>query len=127
MSPIEQFIGYSCGLVIICIYIWIGVTLHLAHTKMDFILEHLKNCKAIRARSPLRHGGTWGKLMLIGGISGIVTFPGFYLKRGELSLDDLQAFPKPLRRKLIIMHWSALGLMATMILLVSIDSSGLFY
>ncbi|CAI8845496.1 MULTISPECIES: hypothetical protein [Pseudomonas] len=127
MNRTEIVIGYSSGVVLIAMCIWIALMLHVAYTKMDFILEHLKNCKAIMARVPLRHGGAWGKLMLIGGISGIITFPGFYLKRGELSLDDLQAFPKLLKRKFIIMHWSALGLMAALILLVSIDSSGLFY
>lgn len=127
MNPIEQFIGYSCGLVIVCLYVWIGVTLHLAYTKLDLILEHLKNCTAINIRTPLRHGGPWGKLMLVGGISGIMTFPGFHLKRGELSLDDLQTFPHLLKRKLIILHWSVLGLLAALVLLVLIDSSGFIY
>lgn len=127
MNSIETVVGYSSGAVLIAMSIWIVVMLDVAYTKMDFILEHLKNCTAIRARVPLRHGGPWGKLMLIGGISGIITFPGFYLKRGELSLDDLLAFPDVLKRKLIFMHWSALGLMAALTLLVLIGKSGLFY
>ncbi|WP_392888060.1 hypothetical protein ACF6ZU_25275 [Pseudomonas migulae] len=127
MNRIETVIGYSSGAVLIAMFIWIVVMLHAAYTKMDFILEHLKNSSAIRTRVPLRHSGPWGKLMLIGGISGIITFPGFYLKRGELSSDDLKFFPNPLKRKLIIMHWSALGLMAALTLLVLIGRSGLFY
>lgn len=127
MNPIAQFVGYSCGAVIVCLYIWIGVTLHIAYTKLDLILEHLKNCTAIMNRVPLRHGGPWGKLMLVGGISGIIAFPGFYLNRGELSPDDLRIFPQLLKRKLIILHWSVLGLLAALVVLVLIDSSGLFY
>lgn len=127
MNRIELVIGYSFGIVLMGMCIWIALMLHVAYTKMDFILEHLKHCKAIMARVPLRHGGPWGKLMLMGGVSGIITFPGFYLKRGELSPDDLAAFPSPLRRKIIIMHWSALGLFATLALLVLIRHSGLLF
>lgn len=127
MNSVETVIAYSSGAVLIAMSVWIAVMLYVAYTKMDFILGHLKHCTAIRVRVPLRHGGPWGKLMLIGGISGIITFPGFYLKRGEMSLDDLQAFPSVLKRRLIFMHWSALGLMAALTLLVLFGKSGLFY
>ncbi|MCU0121764.1 hypothetical protein N8H74_26180 [Pseudomonas sp. B2M1-30] len=95
--------------------VWIGVCLHLGYTKMDLMLEHLKNCQAIMTRAPLRHGGPWGKLLLVGGISGIVTFPKFYLKRGELSSEDLASFPAALKRKLAVLQWSVIGLLLVMI------------
>ncbi|WP_426157885.1 hypothetical protein [Pseudomonas sp. TSRC2-2] len=95
--------------------LWIGVCLHLAYSKLDLMLEHLKNCSAITTRAPLRHGGPWGKLLLVGGISGIVTFPGFHLKRGELSSEDLASFPAPLKRKLAVLQWSVIGLLLVMI------------
>ncbi|WP_423144599.1 hypothetical protein [Pseudomonas chlororaphis] len=97
--------------------IWIGVALHMAYTKMDELLDHLKNCSAIMARAPLKHGGPWGKLLLIGGISGIVTFPGFYLKRGELSAEDLKNFPALFKRKLAVLQWSVIGLLGFAFLL----------
>ena len=96
------------------VVIWISICLHLAYTKMDLILDHLKNCSAIRARASLQYGGPWGKLLLIGGISGIITFPGFYLKRGELSPEDLASFPLLLKRKLVILQWSVIGLLIVM-------------
>jgi hypothetical protein len=95
--------------------LWIGLCLHLAYTKMDLILEHLKNCSAVTARAPLRHGGPWGKLLLVGGISGIVTFPQFHLKRGELSSEDLASFPASLKRKLVVLQWSIISLLLVMI------------
>ncbi|HCS42179.1 MAG TPA: hypothetical protein DIW52_05045 [Pseudomonas sp.] len=127
MSITQLVVGYLCGIVITSMFIWVGVALHMAYTKMDMMLEHLKNCAAIMVRAPLRHGGPWGKLMLVGGISGIVTFPGFYLKRGELSLDDLQSLPSPIKRKLAILQWSVWGLLIAMALLVAIGESGLLY
>lgn len=95
--------------------LWIGLCLHLAYTKMDLMLEHLKNCSAIMTRAPLRHGGPWGRLLLVGGISGVVTFPKFYLKRGELNSEDLASFPAPLKRKLVVLQWSVIFLLLVMI------------
>lgn len=95
--------------------LWIGVCLHLAYSKMDLMLDHLKNCSAIMTRAPLQHGGPWGKLLLIGGISGLVTFPQFHLKRGELNSEDLARFPAPLKRKLAVLQWSVIGLLLVMI------------
>ncbi|MCF4994634.1 hypothetical protein GIW70_21565 [Pseudomonas syringae] len=97
------------------IFLSIGICLHLAYTKMDLMLDRLKNCSAIMVRTPLRHGGPWGKLLLVGGISGIVTFPNFYLKRGELSSEDLTNFPIALKRKLVTLQWSLIGLLLVMI------------
>ncbi|MFG6203380.1 hypothetical protein [Pseudomonas retamae] len=95
--------------------LWIGVCLHLAYSKMDLMLDHLKNCPAIRSRAPLQHGGPWGKLLLVGGISGLLTFPKFHLKRGELNSEDLARFPAPLKRKLAVLQWSVIGLLLVMI------------
>lgn len=117
MSTTEFIFGYLGGGVLLALLIWIAVALHMAYTKMDLMLEHLKNCSAIMVRAPLRHGGPWGKLLLVGGISGIVTFPSFYLKRGELSSEDLNHFPAALKRKLAIMQWSVIGLLGFAFLL----------
>lgn len=98
------------------IFLWIGICLHLAYTKMDLILEHLKNSSAILVRAPLRHGGPWGKLLLIGGISGIVTFPRFHIKRNTLNPADLEGLPYRLKRTLVRLHHSGIGLMAVMVI-----------
>ncbi|QNH80578.1 hypothetical protein GGD92_08045 [Pseudomonas protegens] len=99
--------------------IWIGVCLHLAYTRMDEILELLKNCSAVMNRAPLRHGGPWGKLLLIGGISGVITFPGVYLKHGGVSVEDLNNFPVRLKRKLAVLQWCVIGLLVMMCVLVA--------
>lgn len=117
MSTAEFIFGYINGVVLLGVLIWIGVALHMGYTKIDIILKHLKNCSAILVKAPLRHGGPWGKLLLIGGISGIITFPGFCLKRGELSTEDLNNFPAPLKRKLAILQWSIIGLLSFSLLL----------
>lgn len=112
MSTAEFIFGYLGGVVVLCTFVWIGVALKIAYANMAAILEHLKNCPAIVARAPLNNGGPWGKLLLIGGISGIVTFPAFYLKRGELNLEDLNNFPALLKRKLVLLQWSVIWLLS---------------
>lgn len=100
---------------IVGLMVWIGACLHLAYTKMDVMLEHLKNSPAITAWAPMRQGGPWGKLLLIGGISGLVTFPGPQLKTGQLSAEDLANFPDDLKRKLIRLYWGVIGLLLIMV------------
>lgn len=99
------------------IFICVGVALHLAYSKKDLMLEHLKNCTAIMIQAPLRNGGPWGKLLLVGWISGIVTFPGYYLRRGGVSVEDLNGFPILLKRKLKCIKLTSIALLASIILL----------
>lgn len=107
------------------ILVCIGVALHMAYTKMDLMLEHLKNCSAVISQTPLRKGGPWGNLLLIGWIAGIVAFPGYYLKHGGVSIEDLRNFPPPLKRKLVALKWAAIVLLAAMILLFILRKSGI--
>lgn len=117
MTFTETLFGYLSGGIVLGTVAWIGFALHTAYTQMDVMLDHLLNCPAVRARAPLRHGGPWGKLLLVGGLSGIVTFPNGLLKRGLLSAEDLRTFPAPLKRKLAVMQWSVIGLLGFAFLL----------
>ncbi|UWF49317.1 hypothetical protein NYP20_29210 [Pseudomonas sp. N3-W] len=107
------------------IFVCIVVALHMAYTKMDLMLEHLKNCSAVMVQAPLRDGGPWGKLLLIGWIAGVVTFSEYYLKHGGASIEDLNNFPAPLKRKLVAIKGAAIALLAALILLFVLRKSGL--
>lgn len=98
------------------IFFWIGICLYLAYTKVDLILSHLKNSPAIKVWAPMREGGPWGKLLLIAGISGLVTFSRFPLEKGQLSADDLASFPADLKRKLIRLQWCSIWLTVVLVL-----------
>lgn len=125
MSTAEYIAGHIAIVIILSLFFFLAVALHMAYTKIDLIVEHLKNCTAIMARAPLKHGEPWGRLLLIGGISGILTFPNFYLKRGELCPEDLKKFSALLKRKLVVMQWAILILVVGMFLLALIGKSGL--
>ena len=125
MNSAEFIVGYLGVIVIVSLLICLAIALHTAYTQIDLILGCLKNCTAIMVRSPLKHGGPWGRLLLIGGISGVLTFPSSYLKRGELCPEDLKKFPALLKRKLVVMQWAILILVVGMFLLALIGKSGL--
>jgi hypothetical protein len=111
---------FDLGGLIICL----GVVFHMAYTKMDLMLGHLKNCSVVSTHAPLKEGGPWGRLLLIGWIAGIVTFPGYYLKNGGVSTEDLMNFPAHLKRRLVVTKWVAIVLLVAMILLFVLRKSG---
>lgn len=124
MNTAELIVGGLCGVVIISMIIWIGIALYIARSKMDVILEHLKNSSAGTRLAALKHGGAWGRLLLVGGASGLVTFTNFYIRRGTLSTEDVTSFPVSLRQKLVWMQWSAIVLLSAMVVLVALGKSG---
>ena len=86
------------------IFVWIGIALHLAYTKMDLMLAHLKHCPAVMIRAPFKDGGPSGRLFVQGAIMGLMTTPRLYLRDGGACAEDLKNFPADLKRKLIILH-----------------------
>lgn len=106
------------------IFIWIGINLHLAYTKMDYMLELLKNSSLIKTLTPLNQGGPWGKFLLVGGIAGVLTFPEMYIKRGTANADDIRNFPPRLKRKLVILHWVCITLLTGLFILFILRKSG---
>ena len=93
MSTAEFFFGHLCGAVLLGVLAWICIALRIAYTKMDLMLRHLKKSSVIAHLTQLKNGGPWGKLLLVGSISGIVTFPNFYVKRGRVCIDDISTSP----------------------------------
>ena len=88
------------------LFVWLGVALHLAYTRMDVMLNHLKNSPAVTIRAHFKSGGPWGKLFLLGGIMSAVTTPGIYLRDGGVNIEEIRNFPTHLKRKLVILQWA---------------------
>jgi hypothetical protein len=124
MTTAELIVGGLCGVVLLGIYVWIGVALYLGYTKGDELSKYLKNSSSLTTVDTHKHAGPFGKLQLVGGIASVVTFPKFFVKRGLVSAEDIERFPLPFRRKLVILQWSVIGLLATLVFLVSLWESG---
>ncbi|KAB0493894.1 hypothetical protein [Pseudomonas vancouverensis] len=89
----------------------IGYMLFLANTKMDLLQKAFKNSWGVTGAG---YGGVWAKLMVVGRISGYVTFSTFYIDRGVVSADDLKNLPISLRRKLMALQWGGIVLLTVM-------------
>jgi len=102
-----------------------GVALHLGYTKGDILSEHFQNSSPLITVPVRIDKGLRGKTRLVYSISSVVTFPRFFLKRGMVTAEDIDKFPHGLRRKLVVLQWTHLGLLASMLLLGLIAMSGI--
>lgn len=107
-------IDFGCGVV------FIGTALFLAYTKMDFMLDHLKNRRAVVSRSHLRNGGPWGNLYLMGEIMCVLAMPRLSLRYGGASTDDMRNFPAGLKRILVTLHWLGCTFLTVMFSLAAV-------
>jgi hypothetical protein len=124
MNSAENTIANLSASVILCLILWICAALRIGYTQMDTMLEHLKNSSAVKTMAFLRKIRPRGVLLLVGGISGFVTFPSFYIKRGTIDAKDIENFPAPLKHKLIILQWSVILLLSCMTAFFLLEKSG---
>lgn len=127
MITAKLIIGGLGGVVIICQFICIGVALYLSYTKGDLMSSHFKSSSFLLTLGIYRRSSLYGRVQLIGNISSILTFPSFFLKRGLASAEDIDSFPLPLKRKLVMLQWGFIGLVVSMILLVVIGKADLLH
>lgn len=71
---------------------------------MDEILKHLSNCRAIQIRRPLMGNDPFGRLFMMGAVSGILTAPKLYLRDGGADLSDIENFPKKLKKTITLQY-----------------------
>lgn len=54
-----------------------------------------------------QHQRIWGsksltsRWLLVGGVSGLLAYPGLHIRRGQLDGNEIARFPKPLKRKIM--------------------------
>ena len=96
----------------------------MGYTKGDVLSEHFQNSSFLLTFGINRRSSFYGKIQLIGNISSILTFPGFFLKRGLASAEDIDSVPLKLKQQRVMLQWSFIGLIAAMVLLVIIEKSG---
>ena len=121
MSSVDFVVGCLCGAVIVCMFVWIVLALRIAFTQMDLMLGLLRNCSFIDSLAKFKQGGLWGKLLLVGSVSGVVTFPGLYIRRGIVDAEDIRRFPVQLKRRLVFLQWAGIVLVSLLFLLVLVS------
>lgn len=83
---------------------FVVVALYIAYTKLDAMLGFFKNSPAVMIRAPLRNGGPWGRLFVLGSIVGVLKVPGLYIPDGGACASDISSFPQGLKKKLITLY-----------------------
>lgn len=106
--------AYIGGGIILGLFIVEGIALYWEMTLKQELLSYFSNSPGILTKATSKRDSLILKLMFIGAIAGAVAQPAGYIKRGELSADDLQNLPLSLKRKLVIMHWTVTGLLAAL-------------
>ena len=111
LSLMAVVFAFTFAGILVAIFALMGVFLYLGYMRVEEFLACLENCYAIQQRKFLMYCGPWGRIMLMGAIAGIVTFPGVFLKHGGVSKSDLDNFPFFLKRKLVVLHILSIALL----------------
>lgn len=109
--------GLLGGILVIGAIIWLIIALRIAYTHLELMLKHLENSSTVTTLTQLKQGSLWGKVLLVGSISSVLTFPDFYIKRGRASAEDISLFPTLLKRKLVVLQWGGIVIMSSSVLL----------
>lgn len=80
--------------------ITLGMLLHIAYTKMELMLDCLKNCPAVTMFSGFIHVGPRGRLVVLGRIFSVISTQSLYLPDGGACIEDIEKFPKTLKNRL---------------------------
>jgi hypothetical protein len=117
MSKTEMIFGALGGVILLLIFVWLVVALHMAYTKMDVLFGHLKNSPAITVLAFWRHAGPSGRLRMISNIAHYVSSPRRGIENGTISAEDIENLPMPIKCKLVIL-WRSLTLLVGALFLV---------
>ncbi|HEX8595622.1 MAG TPA: hypothetical protein VF682_20465 [Pseudomonas sp.] len=99
------------------IFIYLGISYYLASTKMELMLFHLSNCRAVMSRTPSLRLGLTGKMYVFAGIIAVLTMPRRLIRKGGANAEDIANFPPGLRRKIVVLNWSGVALLLVMCVL----------
>jgi hypothetical protein len=97
--------------------ICLGVGLYLGLTKGEELSGYFKNSSSLITVSAHPQSGMAGKVRLVWSIASVLTFPNFYIKHGMLNPEDFAHFPPTLKRKLVVLEWSLIGVLLGMTVL----------
>lgn len=117
MSIEKIVFGLLGGILVIGAIIWIVIALRIAYTHLNLMLKHLENSSTVTTLTQLKQGSLWGRVLLVGSISSVLTFPDFYIKRGRASAEDTSLFPTLLKRKLVVLQWGEIVIISSSVLL----------
>ncbi|AZC30845.1 hypothetical protein C4K38_2885 [Pseudomonas chlororaphis subsp. piscium] len=104
------------GVTFLGMFIVMGYYLYLGYTRMDSILEAVKNCSLINSYRFYLFMGPWGKMMMVAGVGSCLLFSNYLIKHGALDKGDIENFPEPLKGRLLMLQYIGWVLLASLFL-----------
>lgn len=103
--------------------LFIGWGLYGAWAITTKMLGYFKRSTAVHSWKVVADTGPQGKWLAFWGVVGVLVFSRFFLRRGSLNAQDIESFPKGLKRRITIFYWAGviniflmMALLATMYL-----------
>jgi hypothetical protein len=124
MSTLRIIHGYIGGAILLGLLTIEGIALYWARTRTKDFIKYFSNFPLLLSKTTTKEDGLILKLMFIGAIAGCVACPTGYIQRGEVSAEDLQNLPASIKKRLVIMHWTLMGLLAALPIHYAVSESG---
>lgn len=121
----EIFLYLGCTL-FLAMFIWLGIALRIAYTRMDELLAYFKNSSFISSKAWYRAAGPRFQLLLFGAIAGCATFNGYMIRHGVISAEDIKNLPQPVRQMLVRMHQASWVILLALLTLVVVAKIWIF-
>lgn len=109
-------LGVFIGVTFLGMFTLIGYYFYLGYTRMDSILEAVKNCSLINRYRFYLFMGPWGKMMMVAGVGNCLLFSNYLIKHGALDKGDIENFPEPLKGRLLMLQYIGWVLLASLFL-----------
>lgn len=100
--------------------------IYISRKYLGRLLESLSRSPGVRVWGRRYNSGVLNRLLLVSILGQLILFSKFHIKRGEVSAQDVQEFPRDLKCILLIdsvLMWTSVVLFSVLCVLVEIRSS----
>jgi hypothetical protein len=123
-SDLEIFVlFFGVVLVMFCLLLFI-VAIYIAYFRANEILDNLSNSTFVGFNRYYLAAGPFGRLLFIGKVSAVLTFPRRHLESGVLNAQDYSLFPRRLMFLFKVINYSV-WILAALFLITWAAGNGL--
>lgn len=111
-SGLEVFLLFFGGGLVVCSLLLLVVAIYIAYFRVNEVIDNLSNSSFVSSNRYYMEAGPFGRLLFIGCVSAVLTFPRRHLERGELNAQDYSRFPTKLMVLIKLVNYSVWTLSA---------------
>lgn len=114
ITSAHDFVVVLGGLTLLGLFVVMGVYVYWGYTRMDSIMEGVKECSLINRYRFYLQMGPWGRMMMVGGVASCLLFSKYLIGRGLLNAQDIDDFPGSLKVSMIVSQYVGWGLLVSL-------------